>query len=77
MIRTSKLKEIGGYDESFIYAQDYKLFTQLIDLNYNIEIINEVLYILNQESNISTNFKSEQEKFANYVKKGISPKNES
>ena len=77
MIKTSILKQIGGYDESFIYAQDYNLFTQLLDLNYDIEIINEVLYILNQESNISTNFKSEQEKFANYVKKGISPKNES
>jgi glycosyltransferase involved in cell wall biosynthesis len=70
MIRKNILLEVGGYDEKFYYAQDYKLMKKLITENYNYRMIKSPLYILNTENNISTLKKNEQKKYANDVKRG-------
>ena len=38
-----------------MYAQDYKLFLDLIKEKANIKIMRERLYVLNMENNISSN----------------------
>ena len=70
MIKKDILLEVGGYDENFYYAQDYKLMKKLISKNYNYRMIKSPLYILNTEDNISTLKKNEQRKHANDVKRG-------
>ena len=70
MIKKDILLEVGGYDENFYYAQDYKLMKKLISKNYNYRMIKSPLYILNTEDNISTLKKNEQRKYANDVKRG-------
>ncbi len=74
LVKRNSLEEVGYYDEAFYYAQDYKLFHDLLNINKNIRIIKDPLYVLNTQNNISTNFQKEQEYFANCVKKGIVPK---
>jgi glycosyltransferase involved in cell wall biosynthesis len=69
LIRKEVLKEIGGYDENYYYAQDYMLFKQLINNNYKIKTLNKTLYKLNTLDNISTKFKAEQKMFADLIKK--------
>jgi len=63
----------NGYDERFVYAQDYKLMKDLVTSNNKIRIMNSTLYFLNMNDNISSNFKSEQAYYANCVRKGINP----
>ena len=65
------LFEIGLYDESYIYAQDYKLFCDLIKSNKYIYVFKEPLYVLNTINNISSNFKEEQKYFANLARKSF------
>ena len=67
------ITDIGGYSEEFKYAQDYKLFSDMILKNYKVKILDNLLYELNMENNISSNKKSEQEFYANHVKKGTIP----
>lgn len=67
------ITEIGGYSEKFKYAQDYKLFSDIISKNYKVKILNNLLYELNMENNISSNKKSEQEYYAKHVRKGTTP----
>lgn len=73
LIKKETISNLGNYDERFIYAQDYKLFTDLIKNKYKIKILNKALYTLNIENNISSNKPSEQSYYANCVKKGITP----
>lgn len=73
MIKKSTLVKIGCYDERFYYAQDYKLFSDLLKNKIEILNLNKVLYLLNMNNNISTNFKKEQNYFANCVRKNINP----
>ena len=73
MIKKEVMNEIGSYNTKFKYAQDYKLFFDLIKKNYNFKTINEPLYELNMSNNISTNKKIEQEYFANCVRNGSEP----
>lgn len=73
MIKKSSLVDIGGYDERYLFAQDYKLMKDLIKFNKKIKIISEPLYVLNQKDNISNNFKAEQEFYAWCVKNNIDP----
>ena len=47
MIEKSCIDILGGYDENFYYAQDYKLFSDLIKNKLHIHQIKEPLYILN------------------------------
>jgi glycosyltransferase involved in cell wall biosynthesis len=72
-IRKDSLNNIGRYDERFLYAQDYKLITDLINKGHQLKIIKQPLYELNMENNISTKFKKEQEYFARCVRKNLIP----
>tara|TARA_Y100000389_G_scaffold43936_1_gene38673 strand:- start:22745 stop:23440 length:696 start_codon:yes stop_codon:yes gene_type:complete len=73
LIKKEALQDIGGYDEDFLYAQDYKLITDLIRNGYNVRIQNKILYYLNMENNISSNFRKEQKYYADCAKKNIKP----
>ena len=72
-IKKTVLLDVGKYDESFYYAQDYKLMKDLISKDYRYEIIKNPLYQLNMKNNISTNKQSEQNYYANCVRKNIKP----
>tara|TARA_B100001175_G_C19486886_1_gene630312 strand:+ start:306 stop:1010 length:705 start_codon:yes stop_codon:yes gene_type:complete len=73
LIRKKVMEEINFYNEDFYYAQDYKLFTDLINEKFKIKILNKVLYKLNTENNISTLNKEKQQYFADCVQKNIMP----
>tara|TARA_A100001015_G_scaffold286405_1_gene355039 strand:+ start:3125 stop:3820 length:696 start_codon:yes stop_codon:yes gene_type:complete len=68
------IEKVGGYDEDFIYSQDYKLAYDLINSGYKLKIMRDVLYSSNFINNISTNKKNEQKYYANCVRRGIKPK---
>jgi hypothetical protein len=57
------MDSIDRYNEDYYYAQDYKLMTDLLRQNYRIKIINQTLYHLNMDNNISTNYTKEQREF--------------
>lgn len=73
MIDKETLEKIGKYDERFKYAQDFKLFTDLINSNVKIKTLNKSLYVLNMQNNISTNKKNEQQYYADCVIRGSLP----
>lgn len=73
LIEKSTFFELGGYNEKFKFAQDYKLMTDLINKKYKVSILNRPLYHLNMEGNISSEFKKEQRYYAECVKKNIEP----
>jgi len=73
LIKKTVVTKADFYDENFKYAQDYKLFTDLINQGYKFMSINEVLYLLNTQNNISTNKKDEQKYYAMCVKKKMTP----
>ncbi len=72
-INKSEILSIGGYDEEFYYAQDYKLMADLLAADKKVTILKEPLYILNLSNNISTKFRKEQKYFADCVKSGKTP----
>tara|TARA_B100001175_G_scaffold198647_1_gene168694 strand:+ start:443 stop:1144 length:702 start_codon:yes stop_codon:yes gene_type:complete len=72
-IKKSVLSNLGGYDERFIYSQDYKLMSDILQNGYRVSIIKTPLYNLNFSNNISTKFKKEQKYYANCVKRNIDP----
>ena len=74
LIKKETFFDVGMYDESFYYAQDYKLFVQLYKMKKKITYLNKPLYKLNLENNISTNFLEEQNYFAKCARKQINPK---
>jgi hypothetical protein len=63
MIDKQVMDSIDRYNEDYYYAQDYKLMTDLLRQNYRIKIINQTLYHLNMDNNISTNYTKEQREF--------------
>ena len=69
----SSLLNIGLYDEKFYYAQDYKLFVDMLQNNYKFKIIKHPLYSLNMKNNLSEKFSSEQNYYADCVRKGTIP----
>lgn len=73
LIDKDLLNSLGNYDERFYFAQDYKLFNDLILENFKIHSVNKPLYYLGTKNNISTLFKKEQKYYSNCVKRGISP----
>ena len=73
LIRKKVLLDLGGYDERFYFAQDYKLMKDLLKNNYKIGFIKEPLYLLNQENNISQIHRDEQHYYAECVKKNKVP----
>ena len=73
MLSRNSLESIGGYNEKFYYAQDYKLLSDLLSKNFKLKILKEEQYILNLSDNISTKFKDKQKYYADCVRKGINP----
>tara|TARA_Y100000389_G_scaffold92538_1_gene89272 strand:+ start:26761 stop:27432 length:672 start_codon:yes stop_codon:yes gene_type:complete len=73
MIKKEVLLAAGGYDERFFYAQDYKLFTDLVKNNIKFKYIKTPLYSLNTINNISNNHKVEQRYYSDCVRKKILP----
>jgi len=69
MIQADVLRSVGGYDDNFKYAQDYKLFIDLIKKGYKIKTLNKTLYSLNTKNNISEIYKKEQKKYFDQAKK--------
>ena len=73
LIKETVIENIGAYDDKFYYAQDYKLFKDLIEKDYSYIYLNKPLYKLNTKNNISTNKKDIQSYYANCVKRNIEP----
>ena len=73
LIKKQVLEKINGYDERFYYAQDYKLFKDLIKQNFKFKVINSPLYYLNTINNISSNKKKEQYYYASCVRNNKIP----
>ena len=74
LINSKIIKTLGGYDEDFYFAQDYKLYRDLIDNKVRIKKERKILYYLNTKNNISSLRKKEQKYYANCVKKRNKPK---
>ena len=68
-IKKELIINIGGYNEEYYYAQDYKLFIDLIKRKEKIAKIWDPLYLLNTQDNISNKFKEEQKNYANKARK--------
>ena len=51
IIRRDVIIEIGGYNERFIFSQDYKLVTELLKRTVRIKYLKEPLYILGEDNN--------------------------
>ena len=62
-IQKSLLNNIGNYDEDYLYAQDFKLFLDLIKKNKKIFEIKKPLYKLNTKNNSSTINKDKQRSY--------------
>jgi glycosyltransferase involved in cell wall biosynthesis len=70
IVKKKIMLNIGGYDENFIYSQDYKLYCDLIENNLKYKYIIEPLYILNTHNNsISKQKTNEQAYYAKLAKK--------
>ena len=73
LIEKKFLESIGGYDERFKYAQDYKLFKDILEKNIKIKSLNKTLYKLNNNNNISSKFFEEQKYYFNCARHNINP----
>ena len=73
IIKENVFKDIGYYDERFYFAQDYKLFYDLLNKGYKVKTLNEALYILNTENNISSENLDSQNYYADCVRLGKIP----
>ena len=73
IIKENVFKDIGYYDERFYFAQDYKLFYDLLNKGYKVKTLNEALYILNTENNISSENLDRQNYYADCVRLGENP----
>lgn len=73
LINKEALSSIGNYDERFYYAQDYKLFSDLIARGFKYTILKEPLYKLNVKDNISSKFILEQDYYAKCVRSNKIP----
>ena len=70
LIKKKILDKINGYDESFKYAQDYKLIIDLINISAKIRILKTPFYILGESKNrISIAHLNEQLKSSKKIKK--------
>jgi len=73
MIDKKVLNKVGNYDERFYYAQDYKLFSDLLTTGCKYKIIKTPLYELNLKDNISSMFVKEQDYYAKCVRNNKLP----
>jgi len=73
IIKKSLMQTVGLYDEDYYFAQDYKLFADLLSRKYQIGSLNKCLYTLNVDNNLSNKFKNQQQEYAKTVKKNFKP----
>ena len=71
LVIESSLMKRYLYNEEFIFAQDYELFSRFVKNKEVILNLKKPLYILNTKNNISNNFKIEQKEFSDKVKKSL------
>ncbi len=71
IIKKSLMQTVGLYDEDYYFAQDYKLFADLLSRKYKIGSLNKCLYTLNVDNNLSNKFKNQQQEYAEIVKKNF------
>lgn len=71
VIEKQLMVDIGMYNEKYIYAQDYKLFSDLIKSSEKVYVFKEALYELNMSNNISKNKFNEQKYFADLVRSDL------
>ena len=69
LTKKKNIFDVGCYDESFYYAQDYKLLNSFLNKKMKIKILSDPYYVLNTKNNISSNFKKEQKYYADCVRK--------
>lgn len=63
MLRRDVLLSVGGYDESFKFAQDYDMWLRLSE-RYKVANLPEVLMLRRMDNNISTKSERRQKLFA-------------
>jgi len=69
LMRKLILDEIGGYDESFRYSQDYKLIHDIFKKGFRIKFLKETLYRTRKlEHSISVKNRSEQQEMGNKLR---------
>ena len=68
MLFKNEVIELGGYDERFYYAQDYKLFSDLLSSGAKYKKLKTPLYELNTKDNISSKYTEKQEYYARCVR---------
>ena len=73
LIDKEVLSSVGNYDERFYYAQDYKLFSDLLSRRYKYATLKTPLYELNIKDNISSKFIKEQDYYARCVRNNKDP----
>ena len=73
MIKKETLLKIGKYNENYYYAQDYKLFWDLLHQGTKFKYMMNSYYVLNTTNNISTIKKEEQKYYSDCVKNNINP----
>ncbi len=66
MIKKSSLDKVGGYDESFIFAQDYHLIRRMMAANLRIKYLPDSLYRL--KISTSAKHKDIQNRYAEKVR---------
>jgi glycosyltransferase EpsE len=72
-ITKKALNNVGNYDEKFYYAQDYKLFADLLAIGTKFKNINKPLYQLNMKNNISQQYIQKQDYYARCVRNNKIP----
>jgi len=69
MLSKKVLDEVGGYDELFKYAQDYKLLLDLFKINVKVKYIKEALYqTRNSENSIGNTHLDERRKMTSSLR---------
>jgi GT2 family glycosyltransferase len=69
IIKRSALLKINGYNEKFIYGQDYELWIRMLTLNYRIAMIDDVCYF--QRIKFDYNKRQWQKMYAELVDKAL------
>lgn len=69
LINKSVFLNLGGYNEEYLFAQDYKLLVDLLKNKYKIKILKDTLYELNVNNNISSIYKVEQKEYFKRARK--------
>ena len=70
LLRKDALVDIGGYDESFLYGQDYRLATQLYAKGKRVKYLRECLYKTRKtKSSVGQIKRKEQKKCGEIIRK--------